>query len=74
MNKEFQELKRKYLQSDGEEKRILLSQMRDNLKKRNENNALYTNIYTHQGETVNIETSDEQKLFEIDGDMVVMGK
>lgn len=73
MNREFQELKSKYLQTNGEEKESFLVQMRENLKKRNGNDFLYTNHYTHQGETIDIDSCDEQKLFEIDNDMVVMG-
>lgn len=73
MNKEFQDLKVQYLLAQGEEKEIYLSQMRDNLKQRNDNESLYTNQYTHQGETVSIDTCEYQKLFEIDGDMSTRG-
>lgn len=73
MNIEFQNLKVQYLLAQGEEKEIYLSQMRDNLKQRNGNESLYTNLYTHQGETVSIDTCEYQKLFEIDGDMSTRG-
>jgi len=73
MNIEFQELKAQYLKAHGEEKDSFLVQMRENLKKRNGNESLYTNHYTHQGETIDIDTCDEQKLFEIDNDMGTMG-
>ena len=74
MNKEFQELKTRYLQATGEDKDLLLNQMRENLKCRNENASLYTNQYTHKGETIDIEICNDQKLFEIEGDMVVQDK
>lgn len=74
MNKDFQELKAKYLRAIGGEKESFLVQMRENLKNRNGNESLYTNHYTHQGETIDIDTCDEQKLFEIDNDMIVIGK
>ena len=73
MNILFQELKKQYLMAQGEEKETYLSQMRDNLKQRNSNESLYTNLYTHQGETVSIDTCEYQKLFEIDSDMSVQG-
>lgn len=73
MNILFQELKKQYLMAQGEEKETYLSQMRENLKQRNGNVGIYTNLYTHQGESIDIETCDEQKLFEIDGDMSTLG-
>ena len=45
MNILFQELKKQYLMAQGEEKETYLSQMRDNLKQRNGDESLYTNIY-----------------------------
>lgn len=71
MNIEFQELKNQYLMAQGEEKETYLSQMRDNLKQRNGNESLYNNLYTHQGETISIDTCETQKLYEIDSDMSV---
>lgn len=44
--------------------------MRENLKKRNNGELMYTNQYTHLGENFNIETCDVHQLFEIDGDMI----
>ena len=73
MNKEFQNLKVQYLLAQGEEKKSYQSQMRENLKQRNGNERIYTNQYTHQGESIDIETCGEQKLFEIDGDMSTQG-
>ena len=73
MNKDFQELKAKYLQTHGKEKESFLIQMRENLKRRNDNKSLYTNQYTHKGENIDIDTSAEQKLFEIDNDMGAIG-
>lgn len=73
MNKEFHNLKVQYLMAQGEAKETYLSQMRENLKQRNGNVGIYTNLYTHPGESIDIETCDEQKLFEIDGDMSTRG-
>jgi len=73
MNKEFQKLKVQYLLAQGEEKESCQRQMRENLKQRNGNVGIYTNLYTHQGESIDIETCEEQKLFEIDGDMSTRG-
>ena len=71
MNIIFQELKKQYLMAQGEEKETYLSQMRENFKQRNGNESLYTNLYTHQGETISIDTCEAQKLYEIDSDMSV---
>lgn len=74
MKKEFQELKNLYLMAQGRVKGCYLSQMRENLKKRNGNADLYTNHYTHQGKTINIDNCDYEELLEIDNDMVACGK
>ena len=73
MTEVFQNLKVQYLMAQGEEKESYQSQMRENLKQRNGNVSIYTNLYTHQGESIDIDTCEEQKLFEIDGDMSTRG-
>lgn len=74
MNQEFQELRNIYLRAEGEEKEMLLCQMRENLKNRNGGESHYTSHYTHQGKTIDIDTCEDQELYEIDGDMIVYGR
>ena len=74
MNTEFQKLKCRLNQVDGDAKNEILNKMRENLMERNDKKGLYTLGYTHEGETIDIMTCGEQDLLKIDGDMVVYGK
>lgn len=70
INKEFQELKGK-LYNGCEE---IISAMRENLKRRNDQNSEYKFGYTKQDVTYNIDTCGPMELLEIDGDMCPLGK
>ena len=74
MNTEFQKLKGRLNQVDGDAKNEILNKMRENLMERIDKKGLYTLGYTHEGETIDIMTCGEQDLLKIDGDMVVYGK
>ncbi len=73
INKEFQELKARLFQTEGSAKEVLIGQMRELLKARNNDSSFYTNAYTHKGKDYNIDTCSVEELFEIDGDMCPLG-
>ena len=71
VNQEFQELKRQWGVNSAERANIIEA-MRENLRKRNEGNDIYTFNYTSKGTTINISTAEvggQYGLFAIDGDM-----
>lgn len=73
MNQEFAELKARVNRLKGEERKSTILQMRENLKKRNNGNAIYNNAYTQSVKRYNIDQCDVEELFEIDGDMSAFG-
>lgn len=75
INKEFQELNRKYsVNKDSEERERLLLEMRKNLKRRNSGNSTYAKGYIDAGKIIDIDAAEYALLLEINGDMNPLGR
>ena len=74
INKEFQELKRRFFENPTE-RATIINEMKENLKQRNNGEDQYVFGFTKRGVEMFISKCDKPEgLFAIDGDMCPQGK
>lgn len=74
INKEFQELKRRFFENPTE-RATIINEMKENLKQRNNGEDQYVFGFTKRGVEMFISKCDKpEDLFAIDGDMCPQGK